>query len=39
MVEVADTEVVAVAWLGAMGAPLGRGMVLFGASRAGVCYQ
>jgi hypothetical protein len=40
MVEAANAGVVAVAWLAAVGAPLGvRGMVLCGTSRFGVCYQ
>ena len=38
MVVVADAGVVAVAWSVAVGAPLGRGMVLFGTNWAGVCY-
>ena len=39
MVVVADAVVVAEAWSAAMGAPLGRGMVLCGTSRVGACYR
>ena len=38
-VVVADAIVVAEAWSVAVGAPLGRGMVLCGTSRAGVWYR
>ena len=38
-VVVVDAVVVAKAWSAAVGALLGRGMVLCGTSRVGVCYQ